>query len=83
MELNEGLVKAILKYVAKCDETGGKKFLAVPEFPQHTSDEIDYHLDLCHEAGFIRGQETSGTFYPSALTWTGHKELERLRAQGT
>ena len=79
MQMNDALVKAILKYVEQNGRPG--RFLDVPEFPHYTEEQVIYHLDLCHQAGFITGQGTMGGFLPQVLTYNGQMELKQLRTQ--
>ena len=79
MKRDIALVKAILKYVEKNDENNGR-VLPAPEFPGYTEEQVNHHIDICGQAGFVTTQSTSGGSFLRSLTWAGHNELERLRA---
>ena len=75
--MDDALIKAILKYI---EENGQRdRFIDPPEFPHFTKDQVEYHLDLCHQAGFITATRTIGGIFPGVLTYVGQMELRRLR----
>ena len=43
-------------------------------------DVLQYHVDLCKQAGLIRVKR-SGSTARLQLTWTGHEELQAHRSQ--
>ena len=56
----------------------------VPVLPGHTVTEINYHMDLIREAGFIntgggQGGPMLGFIY-CGLTWSGHEFLDTVRS---
>ncbi len=47
---------------------------------EHSPHEIDYHLTLLKEAGFVDfPQESESAFYFRAITWKGHEFLDSVR----
>ncbi len=45
-------------------------------------DVVQYHVDLCMQAGFVQKQpHTSGQAPRWQLTWAGHEMLDTLNAQ--
>lgn len=67
------LIRAVLEYV-ECH--GDSEFLSPPEVDGYTPAQVDYHIQLCEQAGYLETQ--SG--YPSALTWEGHNALDKTRS---
>ena len=75
MKRYKRLIRTILSYV-EChgNEEGG---LAPPEVSGFTPVQVQYHIKLCEQAGYIETQ--SG--YPRSLTWSGHDALDAMRAE--
>lgn len=74
------LIRLILEYV---EEHGTGRPLAPPEFDEYTRTEINYHIGLCDQAGYLEVRKTSGNhprYRPVSLTWNGHEQLKRGRA---
>ena len=70
------LVKKVLKCVE--DNTPSTRtFIANPEVPGFTEEQVDYHVALCAKTGLL---EINNAGMIVDLTWTGHNGLERLRA---
>ena len=80
MRLSEQLIKGILEYIEQNDKGDGRP-LADPELPDYTPAEVDYHIALCEQDGFITVQPTSDRPWLRSLTREGHEELERLRRE--
>ena len=76
MERNMKLIRRILEYV-KCHGSAHR-----PTDPTdiigYTTEEIDYHVRLCVQAGFVEPEPNASHFIRS-LTWQGHEALERLQ----
>ena len=87
MKLIHSLLQQILEYVERHEEAGPYK---VPDFSKYSTDQINYHIKMCVEAGWLRnGRSNIGgrgvhQYYTELgeLTWRGHQELERLRNGG-
>ena len=73
MKRNKKLILKILRFLR--DNDGGTD---LPDFNGYTAAEVQYHIDLCQEAGFVRLTESSLMDEPSRylLTWAGHDMLE-------
>ena len=69
------LIKAVLEHV---EEHGNGKALPVLKVDGHNAKEIEYHLQLCEEAGYVASQSAIDSVY-YRLTWAGHEALEQLR----
>lgn len=72
------LVRDLLARVEADPELNGSAFKVfdTSDFPEHTEDEIAYHVDLLIQAGFLRGDGgnlDAPTASISALTWEGHE----------
>ena len=44
-------------------------------------DVLQYHVDLCEQAGLIRVKKGGGSTPQLQLTWTGHEELQAHRSR--
>ena len=44
-------------------------------------DVLQYHVDLCEQAGLIRVKKGGGSTARLQLTWTGHEELQAHRSR--
>ena len=73
-----GLIKLILKYVERNGTPDGRA-LNPPEFPDRTDEDIDYHMDLCAQAGYMTMERVQTRMFPKRLTWNGHEALDALR----
>lgn len=78
MKRDMDLVRKILFEVEKEPYTGVGNEINIPEY---SGDDIEYHLMLLEEAGFIevapRGMSES--LKPTRLTWEGHEFLDAAR----
>lgn len=70
------LILAILEYI-ECDGNG--RLLCPPEVKGYTPQQVEYHVELCAQAGFIKVSDKKRDLIRS-LTWQGHEELERLKS---
>ena len=83
MKMHDDLIHRILRYAEKHADGGITR--CIPEFPCYDENEIDYHLQLCEEAGYLRIKVT-GTFIKTGkdansiiqLTWLGQSYLREL-----
>jgi len=74
------LLLKILRHLR--DNNGNGGFPTPPDFsPEYSRVQVDYHIQLCQEAGWARSMELqceNGEIKTAlALTWEGHNELER------
>ena len=52
-----------------------------PAIPGYTDRQIQYHVELCHQAGFLEAQVMTGAeeaysrYAIRNLTWSGHEHL--------
>ena len=82
MRLQKKLLHKILRY-AEENATGQR--LATPEFEDYKKHEVNYHIGLCYEAGFLHvhmdaSPELGVAVYQIRnLTWKGHLELEEKK----
>ena len=72
MKRHMNLIRAVLEYV-ECH--GDSEFLAPPEVDGYSPGEIEYHIQLCEQAGYLETRQA----YPRTLTWDGHNALDKLR----
>ena len=75
MKRDLNLIKQILKY-AECKGPGERGFLFHPEVAGCSDEEIEYHVRLCGDAGYVR---INSTGHIIELTWDGHEALNDLR----
>ena len=85
MKRQTKLILDILQYV---EEHHVDDSISVPEFDDWSKTEVNYHVDLCVQAGYL---DTPDPIYRSGipvyqrisrLTWAGHEELDRLLKEG-
>ena len=73
------LIRDILLRVNNDPMLDGSRFLVfdTSDFPNHTQQEIAYHIDLLFESGFLKGMGALDAPAPaiSRLTWEGHEFL--------
>ena len=70
------LVRLLLKTAEKQDEY--RLGMEPPVIEGYTERQIEYHILLCAEAGYVR-VNAGGDIV--RLTWTGHEALEHLNKQ--
>ena len=80
MKRNMKLICKILSYVE------GKKLgeeIQIPKFENYPQCEIDYHVQLCDEAGYLEIvlNEYKELAAIHRMTWAGHEKLEQLRSE--
>ena len=85
MKRDMKLIDHLLAYVEK---RGKGIALERPEVPNYTAEQVQYHINLCYEAGFIHvcqvGNMDGGLplYDMLSLTWEGHNRLEGLDNSG-
>lgn len=72
MQLQMSLIRQILASLESSQDPW-----AQPRTPSYDKRVVDYHVDLCEQAGFIRRRDGSRMVQ---LTWTGHIKLAELNA---
>ena len=74
MQRKMELIYRILGYIAEQDTYGLIEF---PSFPDYSAGEIEYHILLCEDAGFIETcKDGGGRKRIKRLTWAGHQAFE-------
>ena len=77
------LIRKILEYV-ECYR--GQEDLANPEVEGYSPAEVEYHVGLCREAGYLRAGNVWNALSPWEvpwrlyLTWQGHEALDSMHA---
>jgi Hypothetical protein (DUF2513) len=83
MKRDMDLVRQILREIEDAPYTGDAVGFSIPNC---TDEQLQYHLQLLHEAGLIDGMDASTldglAFLPTRLTWQGHEFLEASRDDG-
>ncbi len=83
MKRHMKLIFKILEYVERSNGNGDS--IPSPEFDDYSRREVEYHVQLCSEAGYLTVKKSYG---PQAellifrMTWAGHEELGRMRREG-
>lgn len=75
------LICMILAHAEKAPHIGG---ISLPELADYTEEEIQYHVKLCSQAGYLDIAIEPQYKLPrhiDSLTWEGHEALDRLRAE--
>jgi hypothetical protein len=79
-------IREILMRVEDDPQFNGSKFVVfdTSDFPNHSQDEIAYHIDLLFEADLVTGIGTLDAPAPaiSRLTWSGHEFVADTRDTG-
>lgn len=80
MKRDMNLIRQILEYVE--EQTTNENFIRIdaPDLPGYDQNKIDYHVELCNDAGFIRTASNSRELI-RGLTWQGQDELESMRQE--
>ena len=82
MKRDMRLIKAILKHI---EANGTAAGIAMPVLNGYTPTEVEYHVELCGQAGFFSFEDEAGIGHPghiyrvTRLTWAGHEQLDKLR----
>ena len=83
MKLDKELVRDILLQIeADADDPRG---WIVLELPEHSPNEVSYHVELLAEAGFLEAQDLCHMgpggyeWQPRRLTYQGHELLDTIR----
>lgn len=76
------LIKKILQRVSS-----SRSYVKIPEFDEYDQDEVNEHVALCVEAGFVEAPEMTYAGQKvyvgiDRMTWKGHEELDRLCKEG-
>lgn len=73
-------IRTILK---RLDETGPNTEVSLRDFPNHTEDQYNYHMDLLYQAKYVNAARIasfgSTQFRMPRLTWEGHELLDNLQ----
>ena len=75
MVLNEALMLIILRYAE--ENADGDRPIREPSLKDYTRQQVRYHIDMCHQAGFLTVHESGKRLKILALTWSGHQKLEK------
>ena len=75
MQMDDVLIKQLLKY---CEQNapGPRGFLFHPDIDGYSTEQIEYHVRLCSQAGFVL---VNNTGHMVELTYQGQLELRKLR----
>ncbi len=74
MKRHKKLILMILRYA---EENATGKPLPAPRYEEYSRIEVLYHIDLCHQAGYLEIQKSGKNLKILNLTWNGQEELER------
>lgn len=74
------LIRKILLEIEKSDDIINPKEINIEGF---TRQEISYHIELLHDAGFIEGIDLNSKdgylWFAKKLTWEGHEFLDAIK----
>lgn len=85
MKLNDHLLVLILDYVHEQETFGTYE---VPKIENFTSDQVQYYIRICEEAGWLHsakmktGNGRSKYTHVGELTWSGHQHLRKFKGTG-
>jgi hypothetical protein len=76
------LIRKILLEIE--DKSDGHSIVSLPETrKEYTNDQIQYHLKLLSDAGYIEAKDASASndlvIFPITLTWEGHEFIDEAR----
>lgn len=81
MNRDSALILKILRCIRRKGEEAGHPYVPAPDFvPQYSENRVEYHLELCVEAGFLKRHAATDMDGPPetwSLTWSGHDWLEK------
>lgn len=78
MERDLELIRELLVRIERDPQLNGSRYVTFdnPEvFAGRSVEELNYHVDLLFEAGFVKGNPASDVPQVSRLTWAGHEFL--------
>lgn len=78
MQRDMDLIRQILLEVEKCPLCDGHHFVNI-DIPGRSIEEVNYHIRLLEQAGYIIGSQTMLTYSVSSLTWEGHEFLDNIK----
>ena len=76
MQRKMRLIRELLEW-AEVNTEG--RSLSAPELEEYSSNEIQYHIELCRQAGFLEVERSRPYLRIKDLTWAGHSKLDKLR----
>ncbi len=68
-------MELILRILRHAEQEGKGKPLPNPDFQEYPEEEIEYHIQLCKEAGYLHTSHHKIL----NLTWNGHEFLDQNR----
>ena len=73
------LIGMILAHVEKSRQASE---ICLPDFKDYRTCDVEYHVQLCEEAGYLHVSVNSGvgSRLIAQMTWQGHDVLDGLRA---
>ncbi len=74
------LIRQILAFLAERDETWVEQRIVLDALDGHAkgskrSEIVDYHIDLCLQAGFLAREQKDPPPFRLQITWQGHEFL--------
>lgn len=81
MQRDMDLIRDLLLKVEADPMCNGRNFVTL-DVPGRSIEEVDYHLDLMIQAGYLTGNQTMSTVSISSLTWEGHEFLDNIKDPG-
>ena len=84
MQRDNDLIRELLIRIEQNPQLDGTKWVALDrsDAPDHSIEEISYHVLLLVEAGFVRGNIGGHVPMISRLTWEGHEFLDNVKDVG-
>ena len=80
MQRHMKLILKLLEYAT--DQANGE--IRPPEFNGYSHEQVQYHVELCSQAGYMQVRKLSGkrrNYRVVSVTWQGHEALEKLRQE--
>ena len=73
MDRHDELILLILRYTR--ENSTGRRLLPDPDFEGFTREQVQYHIRLCDQAGYLTVRQSGRRSRIIELTWKGHDKL--------
>ena len=73
MDLHDELILLILRYTR--ENAISTRAMPDPDFEGFTREQVQYHIRLCDQAGYLVVRQSGKRSRIIELTWNGHKTL--------
>ena len=75
MVLNDALLIQILRHAE--EHADGRRPIPEPRFEEYNIQYVRHHIDLCHQAGYLKIHRSGKRLKILELTWGGHMKIRK------